>query len=269
MNTSGSFVYRGIKRDIEKYPKIMRVWSKEYDLSGSESLILNEFKKYGCSLIEGNINPIELVGYAQHFGLPTRLIDWSNNPFVALFFAVNGTDYTNEESYKLLYLEKCNLLVLDEMFYSKGIFNVVDFYDSGISNYMSFLNAISTKEGLKTHYSGYIEARYQQDTWESRSLLDFQQKVDNNRLIMMDISYSNPRIIAQQGLFIIPKLLEFKKIDDEYTQSNLKVIEIDKSLKGSILLRLKNMNISKKALFFDLTNICEEITRDIISTKTE
>lgn len=267
MNTSGSFVYRGIKRDIEKYPKIMRVWANRFhDLSGSESLILNEFKKYGCSLIEGNINPIELVGYAQHFGLPTRLIDWSTNPFVALFFAVNGDDYIEEGNYKLLYMDKSDLIILDEMFYPKGMFNVVGFDDSGISNYMDFIRILTMKNHLKSCYREYVTSRFQQNTGINQIIENLERKVDENRFIMMDIRYSNPRVIAQQGLFIIPKALDFYSIDDEYRKSNFNIIEIDKSLKDPILNKLINMNISKKTLFFDLINICEEITRDTIST---
>lgn len=33
---------------------------------------------------------LEIASIAQHYGLPTRLIDWSYNPYTAAFFASNG-----------------------------------------------------------------------------------------------------------------------------------------------------------------------------------
>lgn len=36
------------------------------------------------------VNDYECLAYAQHYGLATRLMDWSRNPLVGLFFAVEG-----------------------------------------------------------------------------------------------------------------------------------------------------------------------------------
>lgn len=40
-------------------------------------------------------NPWELICFAQHFGVPTRLIDWATNPLAALYFALE-TDQNQE-----------------------------------------------------------------------------------------------------------------------------------------------------------------------------
>lgn len=45
------------------------------------------------------VNDFECLAYAQHYGLATRLLDWSTNPLVALFFAVDAVSSSDGAVY--------------------------------------------------------------------------------------------------------------------------------------------------------------------------
>jgi hypothetical protein len=84
-------VFRGQAGDFPLIPKLCRLQAKEGILE-AEQKILREFKRSNPLLIQphGVMDDWDYLTLGQHFGLPTRLLDWSNNALTALWFAVSS-----------------------------------------------------------------------------------------------------------------------------------------------------------------------------------
>jgi hypothetical protein len=85
-------IYRGQADDWPLLPKLFRRSEKRVEiLRQLESMLLDRFRN-GCFYLLPSVPEgwYDLMSLGQHYGLDTRLLDWSRNPLMALFFAVDA-----------------------------------------------------------------------------------------------------------------------------------------------------------------------------------
>jgi len=119
----GAWVFRGHSRaDYALIPSVGRVSHTSRSYDKLEASLLAMFER--GALIHLRTQPRnkwEWLALAQHHGLPTRLLDWTFNPLVALYFAVEENHETDAVLFALqagkkmseTFIETCDPLGID------------------------------------------------------------------------------------------------------------------------------------------------------------
>lgn len=266
---ANQFVFRGISNRNQLKPTINRTMNeangfKSIDLANYEYRLLVDFKKHASTMLQGNLELLDIVAYAQHFGLPTRLIDWTRDPFVALFFAINRKTENNE--YEIFYcdLNEHTLISRDYV----GFTNLE--LESGqifVDRYRSFIESIA-KTGFTESFieKGIISFN---ELYSDKGLSSLDHFVKDG-LIFYECNSSNPRLIAQQGLFSVPKSIVEDDASMEITsKANVIKLRFDDKMHARLMEILKNLSYTHMRLFPDIQSIANAITIDVIQSQDQ
>jgi hypothetical protein len=189
----------------------------------AEATLLKRFKQNALpQIISRPTTEWEWLFLMQHHGLPTRLLDWTENPLVALYFSVtnNSPDADNRDgAFWLLSPVELNK-------HSKVIFDGVDI--PGFDEDEALVGYQPSQIKVQKHSLGPIAAI---------------------------ATRNNPRIQMQMGVFTVSHL-EITAINHPSHDFVWKYV-IPADRKAIIRSELKLLNMTKMALFPDLNSVAE------------
>jgi hypothetical protein len=222
----------GLKPSLHRHESII----DQISLFNMEKNLLNRFKERSIPYLKNQVSDNwEFLFLMQHHGMPTRLLDWTENPLIALFFALS-TSPTNEFGE---YYEDAAVWVLSPSKWNSAVFKNQS-YDGG---------ALSTSDL-------FVNNGYSLDT-EIRLLNEYP-------VAILGI-HNSPRIVAQRGSFCLfgKSLHTMDKIFEDPTFPNdcLKKIIIPFNLIDSILKNLLWMGITDAVIYPDLDGLSKETKR--------
>lgn len=201
-----------------------------------EKSILRNFTKYASIEDPKLINSVwrQLI-IGQHHGLPTRLLDWTYSPLIALHFATSGENFSQMDENDCVVwaidIEEINSLLPQK-------------YRKRLSEESSYLFTVEMLDDLV------------------QCLDEYDTDMEDGSMILIEPPSIDQRIINQYSYFsIVPRevksIEEFLNLNTDHT---IKYV-IDRTLKWRIRDMLDQLNVNERIVFPGLDGLTAWIKR--------
>lgn len=252
------YIYRCYKNDTQLISTLGR--DSKYTIADEKNIIVSFAEKILSAIRDEMISLSMLIGIAQHYGLPTRYIDFTDSPLIALFFGLGEKDSNGafNGTFKLCCLNKKKLPPCLEKYNTR----ITDIANMPIENIRDSLNKdvieLKPEENLTLQYikSPIFDELYSK-------FFEFQTKY--SYIPYDSTALFNERQIKQCGHFVSVKD-PYSPLSGDLLEEIVQ-IEFSESEVQKLLHILRLNNITKDTLFSDtvLGISVEPIVKDIMS----
>jgi hypothetical protein len=205
------------------------------ELSKIERGIANTFAQRSPPFVSTNFeSEWRMLFFMQHYGIPTRLLDWSESPFVALYFALSSV----KRDLNGLATSDAALWMCDPVEWNKTALSHIS-YAGGILD--------ENCEEIKSYSPSS----------------DFDQRATTP--VMIYGTHNSPRIVAQRGVFaLFGKGLDSMQTTftaGTFPKRSLQKITISQAHVDDMLKSLYRKGIAESTIYPDITGLALEIRR--------